>query len=329
MRGKLKPSAPYLIALVIFLILLSREEIDPDDNVVLVYDTTYVPITTIQTTALFGVDEHWLPMPSADLLSITASGDGVADTTLHFSRAEMPSYFWVTVMESGTWTLTLQAYNSSMGLLVAEASQTFTQPLVNNVLTLTWDYLNDLVMFEDFSDDYSGWSGTANASILDSSLLIQSTGQTDWIYNIFDGANPGQYTSLTTRFDLKFYDSRSFIGFRAHATNGSLDWGPEVLFQSGAIIAHQHSGNMVASYQYDLDTWYEFQLTLDNSLGTIGRYMLEFRERGSTEFIDLGEYDYYSYDGRPVDMVQISFAVQEAEQGHGSLQVDNVLVLAN
>ena len=167
MLRKVKFASPYLIALSLFLVLLACEEINPDEYVVLAYDTTYiqydvhdtftvfdttyfdtlifdttyfdtlvfdttyfdtlvfdtnyvdtlvfdttaydttiwdtvfvdslvldtiyVPITTIQTTVLFGVGEHWLPIPSADLLSITASGGGVVDTTLYFSRADMPS----------------------------------------------------------------------------------------------------------------------------------------------------------------------------------------------------------------------------------------------
>lgn len=405
MLRKVKFASPYLIALSLFLVLLACEEINPDEYVVLAYDTTYiqydvhdtftvfdttyfdtlifdttyfdtlvfdttyfdtlvfdtnyvdtlvfdttaydttiwdtvfvdslvldtiyVPITTIQTTVLFGVGEHWLPIPSADLLSITASGGGVVDTTLYFSRADMPSYFWVTVMESGTWTLTLQAFNSDMNLLLAEASQTFTQPLISNVLTLSWEMLNELVLYDNFDTEYDGWTGTASTAILDSSLLIQSTGQTAWVYNIFDNASVGEYTALSTRFDLKFHEcGYSYVGFRAHAANGSLDYGPEVIFDTGEIIAHQHSGNIVTTYQYELDTWYQLQVTMDNALGLIGRYQLEIRERDSLEYVDLGEYDYYANYGRPVDMVQISFGVAEADQGHGALQIDNVLILS-
>ena len=58
-----------------------------------------------------------------------------------------------------------------------------------------------------------------------------------------------------------------------------------------------------------------------------GRYQLEIKKQNASSYTDLGEYDYFSYYDRPIDIVLIAFGVEEAATDRGMLSIDNVVVL--
>ncbi|MCF7807315.1 MAG: hypothetical protein K9M49_01985 [Candidatus Marinimicrobia bacterium] len=186
----------------------------------------------------------------------------------------------------------------------------------------------DTLFFDSF-DKFSNslWRGTSTTALDENSLEIGSTGRTAYIYHIFDHDSIGEHSSLVSTFDLKFSDNLSYMNFRGHAEDGSIDWAPEILFRDGDIISHLHSGNVPTSFAYDLDKWYQFKLTMFNHMGPNGAYMLAVKTPESTSYTHLGSYPYFSHNGRLVDLVQISFGTAPGDSAEGSLQIDNVLIL--
>jgi len=277
---------------------------------------------------LIQIDETWLPSDDADMLSLSVSGAGVTESTWNIYREDMPTEIRVTLHDSGDWLMLLEAWNSEFDILLAEAEQSFSSPSTVMFLNLEWQTAPNLIAFYTFEDTWlSGWGGTAYVSLSNGALQIQSTGQTAWVYHIFDHAAQGEYSSVITEFDLLFSDNPSFMDFRAHADNGNIDWASVVLFQDGNITFVQLGDNINAQTTYDTNIWYRFRITADNDLGDIGRYRVEIKERDSGTYFDLGEYDYRAFEGRPIDIVQISFGVQESETGHGTLTIDNVIIM--
>ncbi len=291
-------------------------------------ETCSSDLASTYDNGLFRIDSTWLPSAYTDRLSISASGTGVVDSTWNVMRDDLPLEIRTRLKDSGGWVMSLEAWSSDLELLVAEATESFSQDYGLIVLNLDWQITSNIISLYTFQDiQLSGWGGTAFTSLQDGVLQLSSTGQTAWYYHIFDHAAIGEYTSLVAQFDLLFADNYSYMGFRAHASNGWLDWGPEILFHDGNIIAHLHGDNITTQIAYETDVWYRFRLSLDNSLGDQGRYKLEMKERGSTSYTDFGDYDYYAYDGRPIDIVEIAFGVHEAVQESGKLTIDNVVIL--
>lgn len=278
--------------------------------------------------ALFRIDSTWLPSSDADMLTLSVTGPGVIENSWNIYKKDMPVELQIVLADSAEWLLSLEAWNSNIELLVAEAEKSFSQPLGMELLDLDWQINPDIIALYTFEDPWLyGWGGTAYTSLNDGLLQLSSTGQTAWYYHIFDHSSIGEFPSIVAQFDLLFEDNNSYMGLRAHASDGWLDWGPEVLFHEGNIIAHLHEGNDTTQTTYETNTWYCFRLTADNNLGDVGRYRLEIKEKDAAGYIDLGEYNYFAYRGRPIDLVEIAFGVNESTSGQGTLSIDNVVIL--
>lgn len=188
--------------------------------------------------ALFRIDSNWLPSTDVDMLAISVTGPGVVESSWDIYKKDMPMELQVALAESAEWLLSLEAWNSDMEQKVAEAEKSFSQPLVLELLDLHWQMDASIIALYTFGDPWlSDWGGTANMSLEDGTLKIQSTGQTAYRYHIYDHADVGEHATIIAKFDLQFSDNKSYMNFKVHAPNGLQDWGPEILFQNGYVVA--------------------------------------------------------------------------------------------
>lgn len=229
---------------------------------------------------------------------------------------------------AGNWYIVVQAYNNTKLTYEGEAYLTINEGTISHVsirmtkvnevgtvsIDLDWsspEYSEYVYDFNDDDDDFMGWGGRAEVTIINNQLVLYS----GFIWHLVEYClDQEHYTSGEIEYDVYTTGGRTQFQTKGDCyLDGSLGFGIIVSFENDSVFVAQYSNQkgkyVFTNYKYEINTWYTVKCKFDNYEGEKGKYELWISETlGNSPPVYLGKYDFQSEKGRLMGFNQFVLA---------------------